>query len=108
MAATVEISIRIGQRFGGSADSRPHDVHTALAAAAPALMGLMLAFTFSMSVTRFDVRKTLLVTEADAIQTVQSNLDFLAPHSRAQALGLLHNYVNERIAFLTVGNNPEE
>ena len=63
--ATVEAGIRVGARYGQKTWSNAHDVHTALTAATLALMGLMLAFTFNMSATRVDARKTLYRLLAD-------------------------------------------
>src|SRR4051812_13468720 len=85
-----------------------HDVHTVLTAAMLVLMGLILAFTFSLSASRFDTRRALIVTEAVAIQSLHSDLDFLAPQPRAQALELLHAYLEQRIDFLTVGHDPAQ
>ena len=104
--ATVEAGIRVGERFGQETWSNAQDIHTALTAASLALMGLMLAFSFDMSATRFDVRKTLIVTEASAIQSVRNGLDFLAPKPRADAHSWLQEYLKQKIEFLEVGNDP--
>lgn len=105
MVATVEIGLRVGQRYGQRTWSNAQDIHTALTGATLALLGLMLAFTFSMSAERFDARKTLIVTEAATIQAVRNNLDYLAPQPRGQARQLLHFYTGKRVAFLAVGHD---
>lgn len=107
MAVAVEGGIRVGHRYGREIWLKAHQIHAGLAGAALALMGLMLAFTFSFSATRYELRRTLVVTEATAIQSVRSRLDFLAPDPRAQGLALLHDYVGERIRYLTVGHDVE-
>ena len=107
MTATVEISIRIGMRFGQRTWSNAHEIHTALTGATLALMGLMLAFTFNMSAGRYDVRQNLIVSEASAIESAQHALGFLAPAPRAQAETLLRFYTAKRVAYLAVGNDAE-
>ena len=107
MVAVVEGGIRIGQRYGRDIWLKAHQIHAGLAAAALALMGLMLAFTFSFSANRYELRRTLVVTEATAIQSVRSSLDFLAPQARSAGLRLLHDYAAKRILYLTVGHDRE-
>jgi len=105
MVATVEVGLRIGQRYGERTWSNAMDIHTTLSGATLALLGLMLAFTFDMSATRYDARRSLIVTQASVIEAVRSNLDFLAPQPRAQAMKLLHFYTGKQIAFLAVGHD---
>jgi len=107
MVATVETGIRIGKRYGQTTWSNAHGIHTTLTAATLALMGLLLAFTFSLSVTRYEMRKSMIVSEATAIQSVRSDLDFIAPPLRSEAVRLLQAYTRQRIEFLMVGNNPK-
>jgi hypothetical protein len=104
--AVVEAGILVGRKYGRNTWNNAHDIHTALTTAVLALMALMLAFTFSLSVTRFDLRKNLIVSEATAIQSVRNGVDYLAPQPKAQALTLLGSYLQQRIAFLEVGNDP--
>jgi hypothetical protein len=48
-----------------------------------ALMGLLIAFTFSGAASRFDTRRQLVVDEANAIGTAYLRLDLLAGYSMA-------------------------
>ena len=105
MVVVVEGGLRIGRRFGHEPWAKAREIHTALTAAALALMGLMLAFTFSLSASRFDTRKNLVVSEAAAISSVRTSLDFLAPGPRARGLQLLHYYTGQRIAYMEVGRD---
>jgi hypothetical protein len=107
MVATVETGIRIGKKHGRTTWAEAHQIHTVLTTATLALMGLLLAFTFNLSATRYELRKTLIVTESTAIQSVHSDIDFLSQPSRSRALHLLQAYLGKRIGFLTVGNNPD-
>lgn len=63
------------------------------------LLGLMLAFTFSMANERFDDRRKLIIEEANAIGTVVLRTQVF-PDSMQAALRLsLGRYLEERIAF---------
>lgn len=63
------------------------------------LLGLMLAFTFSMANERFDDRRRLIIEEANSIGTVVLRTQVL-PDSMQAALRLsLGRYLEERIAF---------
>lgn len=106
MVAVVEGGLHVGRRYGRHRWTNAREIHTALTAAALALMGLMLAFTFNLSAGRFDIRKNLVVSEATAIQSVRASLDFLAPEPRARGLQLLHYYTGKRIVYMKVGRDP--
>ena len=65
------------------------------------LLGLLIGFTFSMAVGRYDQRKNLEEQEANAIGTEYVRLDLFpvgdAPHVRE----LLRRYLDQRILFYT-------
>src|SRR5271156_5798392 len=63
------------------------------------LLGLIIGFTFSMAVSRYDLRKNYEEAEANAIGTEYLRLDFLAPADAVQARGLLVKYLDQRIEF---------
>lgn len=72
------------------------------------LLALLLAFTFSMSNSRYDIRRELAIQEANAIGTAVLRAD-VYPDSMRQLLRTnFKNYVEERIAFFQVGMNMEE
>ena len=63
------------------------------------LLGLIIAFTFSMAVTRYDQRKNYEEEEANAIGTEYVRLDLL-PADEAPALrDTMKKYLDERIEF---------
>jgi hypothetical protein len=63
-----------------------------------ALMGLLLAFTFSGAAARFDERRRLIVEEANAIGTAYLRLDLLAPGPRDELRGQFRRYLDTRLA----------
>ena len=65
------------------------------------LLGLIIGFTFSMAIGRYDQRKTYEEAEANAIGTEYVRADLL-PAADAQRLrSLLANYTDQRILFYT-------
>jgi len=62
------------------------------------LLALIIGFTFSMALSRYDERKNLEEAEANAIGTELARADLLPPADAAKVKTLLRDYVNERIA----------
>lgn len=61
-----------------------------------ALFGLLLAFTFSGAASRFDERRALIVSEANAIGTAWLRLDLLPPASQPPLRAAFRSYVEAR------------
>ena len=65
--------------------------------AALTLLGLIIGFTFSMAVNRYDQRKDCEEAEANAIGTEYLRADFLAASDAAMVRDLLRKYLDQRI-----------
>ncbi len=63
------------------------------------LLGLVIGFAIAMAVSRYDLRKGLEESEANAIGTEYLRLDLLPPETAATARALLKTYVDQRIAY---------
>ncbi len=63
------------------------------------LLSLIIGFTFSMAIGRFDQRKVLEEAEANAISTAYLRADMLSQESRAQVKKILLEYLDQRILF---------
>ena len=63
------------------------------------LLGLIIGFTYSMAVTRYDQRKNYEEEEANAIGTEYVRADFLPAAEAAKLRGLLKNYLHLRILY---------
>lgn len=63
------------------------------------LLGLIIGFTFSMAISRYDQRKNYEEAEANAIGTEYVRLDLLAPADASKARPLLVSYLQQRIQF---------
>jgi len=75
-----------------------HDFNT-VQAATLTLLALIIGFTFSMAVARYDQRKTLEEAEANAIGTEYLRAGLLPGEDAARTRGLLRKYIDLRIAF---------
>ncbi len=64
-----------------------------------ALLGLLVAFTFSGAAERFDKRRSLIVEEANAIGTAYLRLDMLPAPTRDDMRLLFRRYVEARLAI---------
>ncbi|HVO24361.1 MAG TPA: hypothetical protein VMW56_12110, partial [Candidatus Margulisiibacteriota bacterium] len=68
-------------------------------AAALTLLGLIIGFSFSMAVSRYDQRKNYEEAEANAIGTEYVRADLLPAADAARVRALLANYLDQRVLF---------
>ncbi len=61
------------------------------------LLGLIIGFTFSMAVGRYDQRKNYEEQEANAIGTEYARADLLAPAAAVKVRRLLRAYLDQRV-----------
>jgi hypothetical protein len=74
------------------------DFDTVLAATLT-LLALIVGFSFSMAVSRYDQRKNCEESEANAIGTEYARADLLPADDSAKVRELLRSYVDQRILF---------
>jgi hypothetical protein len=70
-----------------------------IVAAALTLLGLIIGFSFSMAVSRYDQRKNYEEAEANAIGTEYVRADLLPAGDAARVHGLLRSYLDQRVLF---------
>jgi drug/metabolite transporter (DMT)-like permease len=70
-------------------------------AATLTLLGLIIGFSFSMAVSRYDQRKNLEEAEANAIGTEYVRADLLPAADAAKVRALLRSYLDQRVLFYT-------
>jgi hypothetical protein len=87
-------------RYGDLGESTLEDFKLVLGATLT-LLGLIIGFTFSMAVSRYDQRKNFEEEEANAIGTEYIRADFLPATSAARVRALLKSYLDQRILFYT-------
>jgi hypothetical protein len=62
------------------------------------LMGLLIAFTFAGAASRYEMRRSLIVDEANAIGTAYLRLDLLPPEAQPKLREDFQRYVHSRLA----------
>lgn len=77
-------------------------------AATLTLLGLIIGFSFSMAVGRYDQRKNLEEAEANAIGTEWVRADLLPEADAAKIRPLLKMYLDQRILFYTAGDDEKQ
>jgi hypothetical protein len=78
-----------------------------IAAATLTLLGLIIGFSFSMAISRYDQRKDYEEAEANAIGTEYVRADLLAGTEAAKLRELLRKYLDQRILFYAVRDDGE-
>ncbi len=100
-AALAEIGFRLELRSKVQHDDTKHtqieDTRTQIAV----LLSLLLGFTLSMALARFDHRKELVVDEANAIGTTYLRAQMLSEPARTQSISLLRRYIDIRLSWIT-------
>jgi hypothetical protein len=71
------------------------------------LLGLIIAFTFSMAIARFDQRKQWEATEANKIGTEYLRVSLLPATDAAKARALLVDYLDKRMAYYVTRSEEE-
>jgi hypothetical protein len=104
---TQAIAASLGDFFRKRAPSfkegERHDF-SVVQAATLTLLALIIGFSFSMAINRYDQRKTLEEAEANAIATEYLRADLLPGDSGSRVRELLRQYLDLRIAFYEEGN----
>src|SRR5262249_18445144 len=72
--------------------------------AALTLVGLIIGFTFSMAITRYNQRKDYEEAEDNAIRTEFARAGLLPAADQARVRELLRIYLNQRVLFYTTRN----
>lgn len=94
----------IGFRYGlKSANRTPPEVHSHVATVEGALLGLLallLGFAFSMAMSRFEVRKEVVLEEVNDLETTYLRAHLLPEPQRQSCVTLLEEYLQSRIAYL--------
>jgi hypothetical protein len=71
------------------------------------LLGLIIGFSFSMAISRYDQRKNYEEAEANAIGTEYVRAELLPADDAAKVRALLKGYLHERISFYETRDSEE-
>jgi len=89
------VLLQLGHALRRRRESAPQS--SAIEGAVFALFGLLLAFTFSGAVTRYDAHRELVLQESNDIGTAYLRLDLLAPQDQPLLRQLFRDYVSSRL-----------
>ena len=102
MFVGILVALRLGRILGQRSIARHGTAGlssvSSLETAVFALLGLLIAFTFSGALTRFDTRRAQAVDEANAIGTAWLRVDLLPEEAQPQVRETFKKYVDSRIA----------
>jgi hypothetical protein len=95
----------LGQRKRMEGEER--DDFGMIVAATLTLLGLIIGFTFSMAISRYDQRKNYEEAEANAIGTEYVRADLLPATDGARVKELLKSYLRQRISYYETRDDVE-
>ncbi len=96
MLTASEAGFRFGRRRGKQTSEDTKSEISTVEAGILGVLGLLLGFTMSMAVTRFEVRKQLVLEEANAIGTAHLRTQLLPATEGKEIADLLRAYANIR------------
>jgi hypothetical protein len=101
VSATLLVAMEVGYRVGrrkylATVECSPSEGGDVALASILALLGLVLAFTFSYTMSRFDSRKQAVLEEANAIGTAFLRAGLAPEPSRSQLRKILRDYAKTR------------
>jgi hypothetical protein len=99
MLLFIEIGRRIGLRRHSADPDGARAGAGAVDGAVFALLGLLIAFTFSGAASRFDERRHLVIEEANDIGTAWLRIDLLPEHRQPAVRDLFRQYLDSRLAM---------
>lgn len=94
-----ELGFRLGRFVQMRTDAEVKSLTGSIQASILGLLALLLGFTFSMSMQRYDGRSLALIAEANAIGTTTLRVQLLPESYRSTVQELLREYVDQRIAI---------
>lgn len=105
----IVLGIEVGYRLGRWTQQRLLELTksqiNAIQASMLALLALILGFTFSLSLQRYDDRAAAVVDEANAIGTTYLRTHLLPESVRAEARQLMRDYVDYRVQAGSISLN---
>ena len=100
-----EAGFRLGCNSEGSIPAETRSQITTVGAALLGILALLLGFTMSMAVSGFEVRKQLVLDEANAIGTSVLRAQLLPAPEGPEIANLLRQYINVRVQYGTSGDD---
>jgi hypothetical protein len=108
--AALWVSALIGAVFSRghrNVDEGAREDFGVILAATLTLLGLIIGFSFSMAISRYDQRKNFEEAEANAIGTEFVRADLLPAADAAKVRALLGTYLEQRVLFYTTRDDQQ-
>lgn len=99
MTGAIEFGYRLGVRATGATRERARGQISVIEGSLLGILGLLLGFTMSMAVSRFDIRRHLVQDEANALSTAYLRSALLPKPSKTRARELLQQYAKVRLQW---------
>lgn len=103
-----EVGFRLGRKNGYATDEKTRAQISVVEGALIGVLGLLLGFTMSMAVGRFEARRELVVDEANAIGTSWLRTQLLAESQGSEIASLLREYVDIRVQCADSGESIDK
>jgi hypothetical protein len=97
--ASLELGYRLGERDRARGERFNSRGISVIESAVFALLGLLLAFSFSGAAARFEARRHLITTEVNAISTAWLRLDLLPTETQGEVRAIFREYTDLRGRF---------
>ena len=105
MSAANEVGFRLGRRGYQAETESSRSVASSLKGSVLGLVALLLAFSFSATTSRFDVRQRLVLDQANAVGTCYQRAGLLDDEARDRIREVLRSYVRVRLELAAAGND---
>jgi hypothetical protein len=107
LAGSLELTFRLCRHFYKANGQDKTEAAGYLLSAVLGLLALLLGFTFSMALDRYDSRRILVVEEANAISASYLQAQLLDEPYRTQLTPLFKRYIKTRLDYFTGGKSYE-
>ncbi|HET9831794.1 MAG TPA: hypothetical protein VFP91_08795 [Vicinamibacterales bacterium] len=97
LLAATEAGFHLGRRAKSKVDEKTKSQIPVIQGSVLGVLGLLLGFTISMAVSRFETRKQLVLEEANAISTSYLRAALLPEPDRSYITGRLRDYLDLRV-----------
>lgn len=99
MLAATEVGFRVGSMVASNTSADTRSQISTVEAAVLGVLALLLGFTMSMAVSRFEVRKQLVLDEANAINTSLLRAQLLPAPEGPEITSFLRQYIEVRVQY---------
>jgi hypothetical protein len=99
LLAVLIFASRIGIRLRARGGDASHEDAGYILSAALGLLALLIGFTFSLALSRYEMRRDLVLREANAIGTTYLRAQLAPEPFRSEMRTLLRRYVDKRLAL---------